>query len=148
MIDVEIYNNGAFDISFENGDIKHCYETDKENNVKPSLRTAILMSIFCEKRADDFLVENIENRRGHYSNQFNQVDDYEVGSFYWLFTEQEKIAENSRDDLQDTINEGLQWLVDDGYLSQIECNIDIANNKYVININYTNIFNQKGSITI
>lgn len=138
MNDIEIYSNSIFDISFENGDIKPCH----------NLRTAIFMSIFCEKRANASIVESIENRRGHYSNQFNQVDDYEVGSFYWLFTEQEKIAENSRDDLQDSINEGLQWLVDDGYLSQIECNIDIVNNKYVININYIDILNKKESMTI
>ena len=138
MIDIDTYNNSKFDIDFENGDIKASYD----------LRMAIFMSVFCEKRADAYFVENIENRRGHYTNQFNKQQNYEIGSFYWYFTEQEKVSENIKEDLQDTINENLQWLVDDGYLNEIECNIDIVNNKYIINISYIDIFNQKANFTI
>ena len=103
------------------------------------------MSIFCEKRADASQVKQIDIRRGHFSNQFN--DDYEVGSFYWLYSEQQKVSEANKEDLQDTILEGLQWLIDDNYLIDIDFNIDIIENKYIINITTTNIFNEEQNYT-
>lgn len=136
MLDFDINcNKKLFDIDIENGDVKPCFD----------IKTAILMSIFCEKRADASQVKQIDIRRGHFSNQFN--DDYEVGSFYWLYSEQQKVNEANKEDLQDTILEGLQWLIDDNYLIDIDCNIDIIENKYIVNITTTNIFNEEQNYT-
>ena len=139
MIDIELNNDkNLFDINFENGDIKYCKD----------LKTAIFMSIFCEKRADRSQVEQIDIRRGHFANEFNLISDYEVGSYFWLYTSQHKVEESTKEDLQDTITEGLQWLIDDNYLSDIECNVDILNNEYIINITTTDNFNFKQSYTL
>ena len=139
MIDIELTTDkDLFDIDFENGDIKHCSD----------LKTAIFMSIFCEKRADRSQVEQIDIRRGHFANEFNLISDYEVGSYFWLYSSQNKVDESTKEDLQDTIIEGLQWLIDDNYLSDIDCNIDILNNKYIINITTTDNFNFKQSYTL
>jgi len=139
MIDIELNNNkNFFDIDFQNGDIKYCND----------LKTAIFMSIFCEKRADRSQVEQIDIRRGHFANEFNLISDYEVGSYFWLYTSQNKVEESTKEDLQDTITEGLQWLIDDNYLTDIECNVDILNNQYIINITTTDNFNFKQSYTL
>jgi phage gp46-like protein len=137
MIDLALTNNNYFDIDFENGDFKYCYD----------LKTAIIMSIFCEKRADPLQVPQVDQRRGDFTNQFNLVNGYEVGSLYWLYTSQNKIDEANKEDLQDTINESLQWLIDDNYLNDIECNVEITDNQYVINIATTDTFNAKTSYT-
>ena len=101
------------------------------------------MSVFCEKRADE--LQTIDNKRGQYANQFNLVSGYEVGSFYWLYTEQSKVSEDNKEDLKDTIKEGLQWLIDDNLLTEIDCNISIENNNYLINISTINNFNKEES---
>ena len=134
MIDILLTNNqDYFDFDFENGDLKATFD----------LKTAVLMSVFCEKRADE--LQTIDNKRGHYANQFNLVSGYEVGSFYWLYTEQSKVSEDNKEDLQDTIKEGLQWLIDDNLLTEIDCNISIENNNYLINISTINNFNKEES---
>ena len=137
MIDLAITNNNYFDIDFENGDFKSAYD----------LKTAILMSIFCEKRADPLQVPQVDQRRGDFTNQFNLINGYEVGSLYWLYTSQHKIDEANKEDLQDTINESLQWLIDDNYLSDIECNVEITNNQYIVNIKTADAFNNETSYT-
>ena len=134
MIDIIPINNKDFlDFDFENGDLKTTFD----------LKTAILMSIFCEKRAEQ--VQQFDGKRGHFANQFNLVDGYEVGSLYWLYTEQNKVSEDNKDDLQDTITEGLQWLIDDNLLTEIDCNINIVNNAYTINITTIDNFNKEQS---
>ena len=72
-----------WDLDIENGDIA---KTD-------SLDTAIYMSVFCEKRANQLSEPTL--RRGHFTNQFNLITGYEVGSLLWFYTEQAKQTDSN-----------------------------------------------------
>ena len=128
MIDTAIKQfEYGFDIDFENGDLAICND----------LTTAIYMSIFCEKRADESLIERADLRRGHFTNIFY---DIEVGSLFWLYTEQAKVTEENAGELEETIKQGLEWLTNLNYASDVDVNIEINNNSYVIDVIVSNVF--------
>jgi phage gp46-like protein len=130
MIDLAIKKfSYGFDIDFENGDFAICND----------LTTAIYMSIFCEKRADQSQIERADLRRGHFSNIFYNL---EVGSLFWLYTEQSKRTEENASELEDTITQALNWLIDLNYASDFDVNVALLDdNKYVVDIVISNIFN-------
>ncbi|MCE2688188.1 MAG: phage GP46 family protein [Rickettsiales bacterium] len=131
MIDVSIKQfNYGYDIDFENGDLAICQD----------LTTAIYMSIFCEKRADESLIARADLRRGHFTNDFYSV---EIGSLFWYYTEQAKVIEENAAELQESIKEGLNWLIDNNYANDVEVSVLIDNNKsnqYNIEIILTKYF--------
>lgn len=107
-------SNGFFDIDFENGDFK----------LTDGLDTALYMSVLSEKRADENQVQFSRNRRGHFSNLFNRVPGYEVGSYLWVYTEQGVINQATLDNIRDTItNDGLSWMLEDGIVKSIEVEV-------------------------
>ena len=95
--------NEIYDIDFENGDFA----------LTDGLDTAILLSIFAEKRASKEKVTDPLKRRGHFSNEFANIEGYQVGSTQWLFTEQSENSESNTTQLENSVKDGLRWLVDD-----------------------------------
>ena len=94
-------SKGNWDIDFANGDFE----------LTNGLDTAIYMSVFCEARASASQVSEPTNRRGHFTNIFNRVEGYQVGSLLWLYTTQSKNTES---------NLKLIWMIEDGLISKIE----------------------------
>jgi len=129
---------GYWDLDIENGDFA------KTN----SLDTALYMSVFCEKRANQ--VSEPTLRRGHFTNQFNRVSGYEVGSLFWLYTSQAKNTTANLTLLENAVSEGLRWLIDDGIVSKINVKATKSNtqinleieliNKLQSNSKYYNLF--------
>lgn len=119
----------AWDIDFENGDFA----------LTQGLDTALYMSVLCEKRALASQVSNAILRRGHFSNEFSQVLGYEVGSLLWLYANNPNTSEN-RLLIQDTVTEGLQWMIDDEILQDVE--VEVANQSNIVTISVT-LTNQK-----
>lgn len=105
---------GYYDISVdENGDIATADFFD----------TAILYSIFGERRASSDEVVQPELRRGWIGN-----DDFENGSKIWLFSQARVTASNLRR-LENEIQSCLQWLIDDGYAVSIDdVDVTLSNN--------------------
>jgi phage gp46-like protein len=95
--------NGTYDIDFENGDFA----------LTDGLDSAILLSIFGEKRAPKEKVRDPLKRRGHFSNEFADIEGYQVGSTQWLYTEQSENSESNTTELENSIKDGLKWFVDD-----------------------------------
>ena len=131
-------NKGYWDLSVENGDIA---KTD-------SLDTAVYMSVFCEKRSDK--VSEPTLRRGHFTNQFNKVAGYQIGSLLWFYTNQAKQTESNLASIEKTVNDGLRWFVEDGIMSKtnvkakksdtvIEIGVDLIG-KLQVNSKYYNLF--------
>lgn len=106
------YNN--WDIDFENGDFA----------LTQGLDTAIYMSIFCEKRADSKEVVNPILRRGHFTNEFSSVENYEVGSKLWMHIDQARNTNQNTSLIEDSLKDGLKWLIDQDIISSI--NIDTS----------------------
>ena len=117
-------NDDLYDIEIDDlGDIK---KTD-------SLDTALLMSVFCEKRADESEVINVDRRGGDWSNALNDVQDYEIGSKLWLLNQSRSSQENILLG-KNFIEEGLNWLIDDNIVKSILVNQSKDNRKFIYNI--------------
>lgn len=131
-------SKGYWDLDVENGDFA---KTD-------SLDTALYMSVFCEKRANQ--VSEPTLRRGHFTNQFSRVSGYEVGSLFWLYTEQVKNTDSNLTLIESAVTDGLRWLIDDGIISKTnvkatksnaQINLEIGLiNKLQSNSKYYNLF--------
>ena len=117
--------DGVYDISY-----------DSEGDILTSdfLDTAILMSIFCERRANVEEVPESEKRRGWIGNE--STPEFEIGSKVWLY-EQARLTRTTLNGLQTEIFNGLEWM-----LGEIAVDIEKANiiatvndkGQFVINI--------------
>ena len=120
-------SNGLYDIDFSNGDF----------DLTDGLDTAIILSIFAEKRASKTQIVEPLLRRGHFTNEFSEVEDYEVGSKQWLFSEQVANSESNLSLLENTIRDGLQWMIQDDIISNSTVSASKNNARINIDVNLT-----------
>jgi len=116
MTDIALFQTESqfFDFEIENGDFKFTQGLD----------SAILTSLFLEKRADKSEVPRPELRRGWIGNLSNQDPTFEKGSKLWQLEQ----ARLNQDSLNKAVNEAqlsLQWLVDDGLYIEIRVSGEI-----------------------
>lgn len=119
--------NGTWDIDFLNGDFE----------LTDSLDTAVYMSVFCEKRASSSEVKEPRLRRGHFTNEFSNVQGYEIGSKLWLFTQQAKNTEKNLASIEETITNGLKWMIEDNIISKSDVKATKENTRVRIEITLT-----------
>ena len=117
-IDLRKDDKEYYDIYFdENGDLG---KTEGFN-------TALKMSLLCEKRASASESPVLENRRGWWGNAYLGVDNYELGSKLWLLY-QSRATQNTLNNSITFSDDGLRWLVEDGYLDKIIVNAEYNSN--------------------
>ena len=132
--------NGHWDIDFANGDFE----------LTNGLDSAVYLSVFCEKRASHSQVSEPSLRRGHFTNEFSDVEGYQVGSLFWLYSDQVKNTDNNLRLLEGAVSDGLNWMIADDiftktniaatrYQNQISLQIDLVN-KLQKNSKYYNLF--------
>ena len=100
--------DGTFDLSIVGGDFATTNGFD----------TALAMSFWCERRADESEVLSIDMRRGWWGTTLNN-DGFEIGSKLWLL-DQRRRNQSTLNAATDYAREALQWLVDDGHLVSID----------------------------
>jgi phage gp46-like protein len=101
-----------------------------------SFDTAILVSLFSDKRADPSEVLESQNRRGWWGNAFYQdTDDKEMGSKLWLL-EQARLTQDTANRAQDYVRDALSWLVEGGYLKNILVETEIIDKSLYCNITF------------
>jgi phage gp46-like protein len=117
-----INDNGFYDISIDdNGDIY----------TEEFFTTAILYSLFGERRASKDEVADPQLRRGWIGND----DDFENGSKIWLLR-QAKLTRDNLNRLEDEARKSLEWLVDDGYAVAIgEVTASVSDNNVTLEVN-------------
>ena len=93
-----------------------------------TLSTALLMSVYCEKRDDS--IEVVENRGGWMGNELND-EDYEIGSLLWT-KYQSALDDELAEDLNDILSEGMDWLIDEKILSEVEVESFIDYDKNIV----------------
>ena len=103
-------NQGQWDIDFVNGDFE----------MTQGLDTAIYLSVLGEKRASPSQVTDPTLRRGHFTNEFSDIEGYEVGSLLWLYTQQSKNTLSNLSLIESAVQDGLKWLVEDKIVSKVE----------------------------
>lgn len=105
------------------------------------LDTAIQMSVLCEKRADESEVIRSDYRRGDWSDTLNEVDGYEVGSKLWLL-DSARTNEESINNGVDSINDGLQWMIDDLLVQSVEASGNLTTRGITFTVDITQKDNQ------
>jgi len=109
-IDIKLNDTkGYWDIDFDSrGDFV----------LENGFNNAILISLMCERRANEAEVIAPQFRRGWWGNETSDYDNFETGSKLWLLAQ----ARATQSTLSRAINytqDALQWMVDDGYAEQI-----------------------------
>lgn len=87
------------------------------------LRTACIISLFTDRRADDDeLPPEAESRRGWWGDLFPQVPGDKIGSRLWLL-EREKRTVETLARAEEYCIEALTWLVDDGVAATVDADV-------------------------
>ena len=116
-------DKGYYDISFTNGDF----------TMTKGMETALLMSVFGEKRAAPSEVPVPELRRGWWGNTVLGYDDYEIGSKLWLLMQARK--NNQTLNLAKTYTyDCLQWLIQDQLANRIEVIDNFINSALLLKV--------------
>lgn len=103
-------SNGDWDIDFANGDFE----------LTDGLDSAVYMSVFCEKRASSSQVSEPNLRRGHFTNEFSKIEGYQIGSLFWLYTQQAKNTDSNLRLLEGAVSDGLAWMIEDDIFSKVK----------------------------
>ncbi len=90
-----------------------------------SLKTAILHSIFSDRRADesDELLPG-ESPRGWWGDCLADDEHDQYGSRFWTLR-REKLSAEVAARAKDILQEALKWLIDDGRLASVEVEVEI-----------------------
>jgi phage gp46-like protein len=111
--DAVLYEDESYDIHFDaQGDIE----------TADQLNTAILMSLFCERRAASSEMPAPELRRGWIGNV--STPGIEIGSKLWLY-EQARVTKSTLNGIASEALNGLNWLVEDGIAVDIDAEATI-----------------------
>lgn len=99
-----------YDIQMRNQDL----------DVEQGLRTAVIISIFTDARAnEEELPIGETSRRGYWGDLFPDVERDRIGSRLWLL-ERSKETEEVRVTARQYCLEALQWMIDDGIAASID----------------------------
>jgi phage gp46-like protein len=103
------------DINMDGSDLK----SEKD------LETAIILSLFSDRRAnpDDILED--EDRRGWWGDTFAEVKNDKFGSRLWLLRRQ-KITFSVLTRAKQYVNESLKWLVEDKIVKSINAIVEVV----------------------
>jgi len=112
---------GLYDISIVNDEDINVLDTQPlKGDLSPEygFYTSLLISTFCERRADSTEVSPPQQRRGWWGNLFAFVTGYEIGSKLWILSQ----ARNTPLTLTRAINylqTAFQWYIDDKHLKRV-----------------------------
>ena len=113
---------GKFDFTIAaNGDIEQADFLD----------TAILVSIYENKRATRSEVQLPQNREGWIGNE--STPDFERGSKIWLY-EQAKLTQEVINAIESAANESLAWLIGDGLAVSVNSDVRPKNGRIILTI--------------
>ena len=130
-------DDGVFDISFdENGDFK-------QTN---SLSTSLVLSLFTERRALPSEAATPSFRRGWWGNDALGRTNFEIGSKYWLL-EMAKSSLSSQNLAITYTRQALNWLVQEGFLQQVEVDGDRSFRNRSLSLNIVLTFNSQDTVS-
>ena len=116
--------SGLYDLEIsENGDFQTVAGFD----------TALLMSIYCERRASASQVPDVSRRRGWIGNEDGEIEGFEIGSLVWLYYQARAISATANG-IDSAAREGLQWLLDDGYANRIDVKSDVYADSVLLDV--------------
>jgi len=116
------------DLEFSAGDLV------RENG----LETAVLISLFCDRRAeDDDILDDPKDRRGWWGDFLNADVDDVTGSKWWQL-DRAKATQDTANLYKDYTYEALDWMVEDEVIENVEVETwiygDVWNRRLAIEI--------------
>jgi len=104
------YADGRFDLDFGDGGTA----------IDEGLRTAVIISLFSDRRAeaDDALPDGGDDRRGWWGDIYPQAEADRIGSRLWLLSREKQLPAVLKR-AETYAREALQWLVDDGEVTDL-----------------------------
>ncbi|HEY4254591.1 MAG TPA: phage GP46 family protein [Roseomonas sp.] len=84
----------------------------------PSLRTAVILSLFLDRRARSDDATQDGDRRGWLGDALSPVTGDRIGSRLWLLRREKQLPETLRR-AEDYAREALAWLVEDGLARRV-----------------------------
>lgn len=95
-------------------------------DVVSSFDTSLAVSLFAERRADVSEVPDPPRRRGWWGNETNDDLGFEIGSKLWILMAQPRKTSLNLERAKSYTREGLQWLIDDGFLKNIDVSAEFT----------------------
>jgi len=106
-------DNGFYDLAFDNGDLKSTQ----------GFTSALLMSIFCERRATASEVADPSKRRGWWGNAFLGFTDFQIGSKLWLLSQARADQVTLNNSITFSSN-AVEWFKEDKYIDKANVTAD------------------------
>jgi phage gp46-like protein len=123
-IDIKLNSDaGYFDFSITSGDF----------TTTSGLDSALLMSMFVNKRADFSEVAAVGKQQGWWGNTIGGYANYEIGSKLWLLY-QAKHTNNTLNLAKTYTYDGLSWFLADQLADRIVVADSFTNNNLLINV--------------
>lgn len=111
----------SFDGELLSGDLS---VTDVDVNTDMGLQTAIIISLFTDRKAndDDELPAGATDRRGWWGDMLADLPEDKIGSRLWLLSREKTVPEVLARAHEYT-EEALQWLLDDKVVKKLFINV-------------------------
>jgi len=109
---------------------------DGDLGVDRGLTTAVLLSLFLDRRAeaDDVPPSGDPNdRRGWWADQFAEVEGDRIGSRLWLLDRSKATRETALRAKQ-YVTEALQWMLDDKVVASIDVTVEMTKTALLIGV--------------
>lgn len=109
---------------------------DGDYAVEPGLTTAMLLSLFTDRRAEPDDVPpsgDPTDRRGWWADEFAAVPGDRMGSRLWLLARAKRTAETLRR-AEEYAREALQWMLDDSVAASLDVTVEFVGDSMVISI--------------
>lgn len=123
----------CYDNTYGEGDLV-CDSTTGHDTTK-ALETAVILSLFCDRRAqDDDDIPEDTDRRGWWADAYAVVTNDKWGSRLWQL-ERGKASGGALLFAREAAEEALQWLIDDGIARDVQASASyIAGRKGVMRL--------------
>lgn len=141
ILDVKIHDRASTNEQIQNPDfvaslntVKWDISIDSTGDILTAdfFDTALLVSLYAEKRASESEVPDSRLRRGWIGNE-SFSDGFEIGSKIWLF-EQARLDRDTLNGITSAAIESLQWLLDDGFAINLAVDTVLLDGKVTLQI--------------
>lgn len=118
----------VYDPNLQEGDLVF---SDNDLSIEEGLATAVLMSLFTDRRAldDDELPDTrSDDKRGWWGDLIDGIPDDLIGSKLWLLSRSKTTPEVLLQ-AEDYIREALEWMITDDIAASIDITVERNENK-------------------
>lgn len=118
--------DGIFDLVIEDGDFK----------LTEGFETALLVSLFSDRRAYLDEVPDPEKRRGWIGDLVSEKPGDKIGSGLWFY-EQSRLSVDDENGVRDEAEKSLDWTITDSWITHVQAQTEKIPSKRSLKLNLT-----------